>query len=187
MRSVKPRNKSGRRGLSLPEVLISLAITALLLTAIAGAFAASASAIEINDRYFRASQAARVSMEQLCSLLRRATAFDVGDGAYGNASSYSASKISIMYLDLVDGTQKSAVYQYDATNKVLQLVVGTNTYPLAHNISGVTFTSDLIPDPGSGSGAKMPVNCSVDITVQINEEQVHIRGSAVPHYAVIYK
>ena len=80
---------------------------------------------------------------------------------------------------------KSSKDTQNATKKELQMVVGANTYALAHNISGVTFTSDLIIDPGSH--ATMPVNCAVDIAVQINEEQVHFRGSAVPHYAVIYK
>ncbi|HEX2973414.1 MAG TPA: prepilin-type N-terminal cleavage/methylation domain-containing protein, partial [Tepidisphaeraceae bacterium] len=47
-----------RRGLSLVEVMISLVICSLLLTAVATAFRASTMAIEDNDQFFRASQAA---------------------------------------------------------------------------------------------------------------------------------
>ncbi len=57
--------KKSRKGLSLAEVMISLAISAMLLTAVAAAFTASSEAIEQNDQFFRASQAARVSMNQI--------------------------------------------------------------------------------------------------------------------------
>ena len=45
--------------------MISLAISASLLTAIAAAFSASSQAIETNDQVFRAPQAARVTINQI--------------------------------------------------------------------------------------------------------------------------
>ena len=62
-----------RHGLSLVEILISLAISASLLTAIAAAFSASASVIEKNDEVFRATQAARVTMLHLLTEIRQGT------------------------------------------------------------------------------------------------------------------
>ena len=49
-------SKKFRRGIGMAEALISLAITALLLTAVAAAFSASSAAIEMNDQFYRASR-----------------------------------------------------------------------------------------------------------------------------------
>ena len=59
------RKSPRRRGMSIVEVLISLAIVAMLLTAVAAAFSSSAQIIETNDQFFRASQAARVSLTRM--------------------------------------------------------------------------------------------------------------------------
>ena len=49
-----------RLGLSLAEVMISLAISSSLLVAVAAAFSSSSKAIENNDQFTRAAQAAQV-------------------------------------------------------------------------------------------------------------------------------
>src|SRR5687768_67366 len=61
-----------RSGLSIVEVMISLTIAAMLLTAVAAAFTASSDVIDHNDQFFRACQAARVSMNQMLTQIRRA-------------------------------------------------------------------------------------------------------------------
>jgi Tfp pilus assembly protein PilW len=61
-----------RRGLSIVEVLISLAISSLLLIGVAAAYTASADAIEINDHFFRATQSGRVTLNQMLTEIRRA-------------------------------------------------------------------------------------------------------------------
>src|SRR5215218_4356873 len=66
-----------RRGLSIVEVMISLTICSFLLVAVAAAYNASASAVEMNDRFFRATQAGRVTMNQLLTEIRRADAVQV--------------------------------------------------------------------------------------------------------------
>src|SRR3954470_5728397 len=65
-------SRQPRRGLSIVEVMISLTITSFLLVAVAAAYNASASAVEMNDRFFRATQAGRVTMNQLLTEIRRA-------------------------------------------------------------------------------------------------------------------
>ena len=60
------------RGLSIVEVMISLTISAFLLVAVAAAYNASANAVEMNDRFFRATQAGRVTLNQLLTEIRRA-------------------------------------------------------------------------------------------------------------------
>jgi prepilin-type N-terminal cleavage/methylation domain-containing protein len=176
------------RGMSLPEVLISLTITAMLLSAVAAAYAASSSAISINDRFYRASQAARVSMAQILNMVRRCDSCQVGGTYDGVSTTVSASYIGIIYKDQMTGATRNATYQLAAspTNQ-LQLVQDSQTHPLAHNITGLTFTADMAPDPGSASGAKVPVSITVDMTVTIGTEKIHVRGSAVPRHIIVYK
>src|SRR5205085_1130645 len=66
-----------RRGLSIIEVMISLTISAFLLVAVAAAYSASADAVEMNDKFFRATQAGRVTMNQVLTEIRRADAVQV--------------------------------------------------------------------------------------------------------------
>jgi hypothetical protein len=177
----RTRFKTRRSGLSLPEVLISLSICALLLTAVAAAFSASASAIEVNDRFFRASQAARISLAQMLALIRRCESCNL-PGYVAPTTSWSGSSINILYKDGITGAVVDNLYQFSGSpSNQLQLVTNGNTVPLAHNVSAVTFTTDMAQNAGH---VMIPVNVTVDITVQINEQQVHIRGSAVPRQVV---
>jgi len=177
MRIHRPRRLRSRRALSLPEVLISLAITALLLTAVAAAFTASASAIEVNDRFFRASQAARISLAQILALVRRCESCNI-PGYAAPATSCSGTSINIIYKDEITGTDHvDALFQFSGSpSNQLQLVLNGVTTPLAHNVKAVTFSADM----AQISNLWTPVNITVDITIQINEETVHIRGSAAP-------
>src|SRR2546430_12879354 len=72
-----PRHNTRRPGMTLIESMISLSIAAMLLVAVAAAYQASASAITMNDTFFRSSQAGRVSMNQLLTEIRRADAVQV--------------------------------------------------------------------------------------------------------------
>src|SRR5207248_2657435 len=76
-RTVGPaRRPRGRRALSLAEVMIALAITSMLLTAIAAAFQSSTQVIENNDKFFRATQSARVATNQILTEVRRSDSID---------------------------------------------------------------------------------------------------------------
>src|SRR2546421_10256836 len=99
------------RGLSLPEVLVSLTISALLLVAVAAAFSASAAAISVNDRFFRATQAARVSMEQILTLVRRCQSCQVGGTYDGVSPSVTAHYLGIIYNDEITGASTNVTYQ----------------------------------------------------------------------------
>ena len=57
-RKTHNRLRRSRAGLGMVEAMISLAIAASLLTAVAMAFRASADAVDQNDQFFRATQAA---------------------------------------------------------------------------------------------------------------------------------
>ncbi|HEV8605965.1 MAG TPA: hypothetical protein VGQ99_11390 [Tepidisphaeraceae bacterium] len=170
MRIVAPTNRLRNRvrlGLSLAEVMISLAISAMLLTAVAAAFTASSEAIEQNDEFFRASQAARVSMNQILTEIRRANAVQV---PAGNSS------LSMLTFDNKDRT-----YSYSAATKTLKMITNDvltdPDYRLASNCTTATFDVDTFTDSG---GIKHVVRVSVTIVVQVGKNQIRLTGSAAP-------
>jgi hypothetical protein len=171
----------------LIELMISLAISVTLLVAIAAAFGASSAAVESNAHFFTATQAGRVSMNQILSIIRRCDSCQPGN--YDNTSTtWSSSSLGINYHDPGTTVAHTLTYQYAAspTNE-LQLAQGGTTYSLAKNVTAMTFTADLQPDPQSQSHALRPVRITVDMTMTVGKETVRLTGSAVPRNTVVYK
>ena len=156
-----------RQGLSLAEVMISLAISAMLLTAVAAAFTASSEAIEQNDEFFRASQAARVSMNQILTEIRRANAVQVPTN---NKS-----------LSMLTHDNKDRTYSYDSAASKLKLITNDvltdPDYTLASNCTSGTFDADVVID---GGGIKHVVRVSVTVCVKVGKNQIRLTGSAAP-------
>jgi prepilin-type N-terminal cleavage/methylation domain-containing protein len=163
-----------RRGLSLVEVMISLAISAMLLTAVAAAFTASSDAIEINDEFFRASQAARVSMNQILTEIRRANAVQEPPN---NKT-----------LSMITHDNRDRTYLYDSAARRLKLitndVITDPDYTLAANCSTATFDVDTYTDSG---GIKHVVRVSVTIAVQVGANQIRLTGSAAPRKEQVWQ
>jgi len=140
-----------RRGLSLPEIMIGFAITVLLLTATAAAFNASAQAVSMNDMFFRASQSARVSLNQLMVEIRRCDAVSV----------------NTTYVDIIRPAEDLTPgevfrrFSYDSAGQKLTIQifqagnVGGPVRTVATNVTGVTFgPADLVRcQPGVGRRA----------------------------------
>ena len=167
------RNARRPRGLSLVEVMISLAIAALLLTGVAAAYSASASAIDMNDRFFRASQAARVSMHQLLTEVRRSQAVQVP---------------SATQIDVITATAQDRSYRFDSAAGKLKLITNESTtdpdYTLASNVTAASFVADTEPDPSTG--INRVVRVTVTVTVKIGDNEVRLSGSAAPRRSLVY-
>jgi prepilin-type N-terminal cleavage/methylation domain-containing protein len=161
---------SRRYGLSLVEVMISTALSAILLTAAGAAYSASTMAIENNDRFFTASQGARVAIGQMMAACRRAQ---------------SAPKMAVTAtsarLTTFDGHDRT--YQYNSAAQQLQMVdnnaAGTPMYILARNVTAATFNADL--DAGSNV-----LRISISVTVNVNGNQILLTGAAAPRGNVVY-
>lgn len=149
------------RGLGLIELLFSLVISALLLSAVAIAFAASSDAIEMNDQFFRATQAARVSVTQIMAEVRKST------GGVVDTDS----------LELTPPLGEKRLYSFDSTNKRLTLTFPDQltppTYTLARNVDSVSFFTD-------------GQTISMNVTVKIGRNQVTLNGSSMPRRTVSY-
>jgi len=125
---------TGRRtGFTLIELLLALAITAILLTAVALAFNASVINYRENEDIFKAINSARQTLFRITSQLRTATAVDP------TAPANECSMITAAGQDIT--------YRYDNTARVLYLITNYDAtdddYVLCSNVNSVTFTKDV--------------------------------------------
>jgi type II secretory pathway pseudopilin PulG len=151
-----------RRGLSLVEALIALSITAMLLTSVAAAFHASTAAIEMNDQFYRASQSARVSLNQILDGVRKC----------------QSGVVDTSTLTLTTELGQDRTYSLNGTNLMMTLTLPGDTTPssfkLASNIKTLKFDTD-------GKSISMLV------TVAVGTNQVTLCGSGFPRRLVVYQ
>lgn len=131
----KLRHKN-RRGFTIVEVLIALAITAMLLTAVATAFNASIINYRENESIFKAINSARQALFRITSQLRTATAVDP------NSPSNECTMITAGGDDIT--------YRYDSTSGNLLLITNDDgsddDYVLCEHVDSMTFTRQTIVD-----------------------------------------
>jgi len=159
------RPLSIRRGLTLVDATISLAICAMLLTAVAWAYSASSSAIERNDEFFRASNAARVSLQQILSEVRR-------------CQTMSFNPATPERLNVVTAAGAEYTYRYDSASRTLLLVNNDDPTDLGH-----AMARDITALSFSGDSSSI----CLTLTVSINGTPVTLSGSAVPRRKVTYQ
>jgi type II secretory pathway pseudopilin PulG len=172
-----------RSGLSLVEVMSSLAISSMLLTAIAAAFQSSTQVIQNNDRFFRATQSARVAINQILTEVRRCDAID--------DSKMSSTLLPIRRpVETRPPNEACRFYKYDATNKRLviyfQYTDGTLSaeYPLAEDVQSSPFTWDMGTD---ANNAVCVARVSVALQVKVGSSDIRLSGSAAPRRALTYQ
>jgi Tfp pilus assembly protein PilW len=167
-------------GGSLVEVMIALTITAMLLTAVAAAFSASASAIEHNDRFFRATQAARVAMNQILDAVRRSHAVQLTTDP-SPPSIVNSTWVEALTFDGHDYTYSFGGSQLRLTDNG---ATGSPQFTLARNVTSAQFIGEYAPNPNTG--ALRCVKVTLDIVVEIGGNRVHLSGSAVPRRTITY-
>jgi prepilin-type N-terminal cleavage/methylation domain-containing protein len=154
------RNARFATGLSLLEVMISLAIVAMLLTAVATAFSASSAVIEANDEFFRASQAARVTLNHITTDLRRGSAIMVlGDR-----------------VTLNNEAGANVHYRWDNANRRIMYspdTAGTAEYVLCTNVAGASCDTDALGK-----------HIALEIIVDVGSNRVRLAGSVTPRQSI---
>ena len=170
------------RGFSIAEVMLSLAITSMLLVGVSAAYSASANAVDGNDRFFRSTQAARVSMTQLVTEIRRADGIDAPDspGPYDNITIFRDP-------DLRLNEEESREFRYNAAAKTITLqitfkrkldgvIYKSPLYTLCRNVEEVKFGP---PDKVSGVEVRVPVT----VVVKSNGHTVRLSDTSGPRRA----
>jgi len=181
------------RGLSIIEVMISLTISAFLLVAVAAAYSASADAVEMNDRFFRATQAGRVTMNQLLTEIRRADLVQVGTNQIDIARPLPGSAGG---TGTALANETTRMIAYDAAKKQVTLQIHYNAsapspnspvYTLARNVEAAVFGPPEYLKDANGVQVTplVVVRVPVQLVVRIGTNEVRLSGASGPRRAAV--
>jgi len=128
------KNSKYKTGFTIAELLIALAISAMLLVAVAVAFNASAVNYQENEDIFRTINNARQALFRMTSQLRTADA--VNPAAPNNECSFFTA------------AGENITYQFRSAENKLYLItnIDSNEYVLCDNVTAMTFTKILTDD-----------------------------------------
>jgi hypothetical protein len=164
------------------EAMVSISITTMLLAGIATSFVSSANAVNVNDQFSRATQAARVTMNQILVECRRADAVQCS-----NTGTYDYFDV-IRPVEVLDPNEVYRRYRYDAANKQITLKIhyadGTDSaaYVMVRNVSSATFGP---PQMGvDANNATVVQRLPVMLTVKIGGNVITLNGAAGPRRAL---
>lgn len=172
------RPRRSRRGLGLVEVLISLAISAMLLAGIAAAFSGATAAVQTNDEFFRATQAGRVTLHHILTHVRQGTV---------DAPADSATLRLITAAKDGGGGEDDRTYKFlPATNQIVLITNDDLTdpdYVLARNVTSCAFTAEMGKDYNN---TDCVARLTMSIVVTVGENTVRLSGSVSPRRNLIY-
>jgi prepilin-type N-terminal cleavage/methylation domain-containing protein len=160
-----------RTGFTLVELLLALAITAILLTAVALAFNASVINYRENEDIFKAINSARQSLFRITSQLRTATAVDPA------APPNECSMITAATMSHPSG--EDITYRYDSTARVLYLITNDGDYVLCSNVNFVTFTKDSFVEVIAGVPTVKVKSVQIVISVASDGVEKKLAAAAV--------
>ncbi len=173
-----------RRGLSLAEILIAGAIVAMLLIAIATAYDATATSIQVNESFNRAAQIARIGVRRMTEEVRTAEAVQVGTSAQQSQTSI----IDAPNLDIIRADGTVVHYSFDSDAGQVLLTVDDPSDPmtvvLARNVAAASFTADIEQHPETG--VRRTVRVVVEITLDVDGQTLYLCGSSVPRREMVY-
>jgi prepilin-type N-terminal cleavage/methylation domain-containing protein len=159
-----------RRGFTLVECLIGLAISAVLLAAVAVAFNASLVSYGENEDMFRAINNARQAMARMTSQIRTAGYVDPNGTVWGVPHQTASSNQCELYAP---GGERIR-YEFRSADRKLYLVkITTNQeYVLCDGVTAATFTTT------SKNGVDA-TGVQISLTVQSGNASRTLSGAAV--------
>lgn len=166
-----------RRGLGLIEILIGLAISAILFTAVASAAFAFTRSVRDNQDYLTAVQAGRLSLIQITQKIRSCVACDIVDAPTGVTAPAGTKIGSTLQVITPDSAAEQAYKLRTEANKQ-QIAFFPNAdvnfgYRLANNVSNVRFTGEL-------DTAGTVINVHVTLTISVGDMSITMSDSAAP-------
>jgi hypothetical protein len=182
--------------------MISLVIVAMLLTAVAAAYSACASAINVNDEFFRATQGARVSMAQMLDMTRQSAVCRVGTEAENTAGvpPFTLTDKDTLYINTPappEGSPEAVqfpygkiiTYQYVPSDPDKPLKV-TDEYGITHILARHVETCQFASTVELIDVDKVPHRATTRVTIllviKVGENQLQLSGSTVPRQAMTY-
>lgn len=132
------RTTKYKTGFTIAELLMALAISAMLLVAVAVAFNASAMNYQENEDIFNTINAARQALLRMTSQLRTATAVDPTS--------------PINECTLLTSGGDDITYRYDSGQGTLYLItnddLSDSDYVLCENVTALTCTKNVVVEDG---------------------------------------
>jgi Tfp pilus assembly protein PilW len=141
------------------ECLISLAISAMLLAAVAVAFNASAINYSANEEMYKTINNARQALTRMTSQLR--TGHFVDPNAAANRCNFFTA------------TNEDTSYLFNSADQTLYLITGGNQYVLCNNVVAATFTKTPTYPPGDCKSVQ------ISLTVRSGDFQRTLAAAAV--------
>ncbi len=156
------QNTRYKTGFTIAELLIALAMVAMLLVAVAVAFNASATNYQQNEDIFRTINSARQALFRMTTQLRTADAVDPNSPA--NECS------------MITASNEDITYRYNSADNKLYLITNDDTtdsdYVLCENVTALTCKKTPTDD---GFNCK---SVQITITVQSGDVQRTVSGAA---------
>lgn len=151
-------------GFTMAELLIALAITGLILTAVAMAFNASVMNYRENENIFKVVNGARQALTRMTTDIRTAQAVDPNE---------PSTQCSLITADGSDIT-----YQYNSTDDKLYLVtnddLSDSNYVLCDNVTAATFQREVVTTPST-----YVKSVQISMTVESGNVQRTLSAAAV--------
>ncbi len=132
-------------GFTLVEILVSLLVTAMLITAVAVAFNASVKNYNMNKDVFNAVNKARQTLTMITTKLRTARAVQT-DSPSNECTFY-------------DAVGDHITYRFNSSQNKLYVIKDTGTYLLCDGVNAMTFTRNL------GDGGLYVESVQISMTV----------------------
>jgi prepilin-type N-terminal cleavage/methylation domain-containing protein len=148
-------------GFTIAELLISLAIMALLLAAVAAAFNASIANYRDNEDIFKTINNARQALTRITNQLRTADAVDPNEPSN--------------QCSLITAGGDNITYRHDNSDNKLYVDFNSNSYVLCDNVTAMTFTKDTATE----DSVTYVKSVQVSMTVTSGELEKTLSAAAV--------
>ena len=171
-----------RRGVGLPDMLMALMISSMLLVAAGAAMNASIKAHQITGRRADLNQAARTTLHRVLSGIRTSAehapieAGDVDDFAGGATA-------TVGHFGMYDAAGRAIVFRHDPAAGVLHMSRDGQEHVLLRGVTTFEVTMEPMRSRVSrrtGGGFDLLRRAGVLLTLDRDGERVTLSGSVVP-------
>jgi prepilin-type N-terminal cleavage/methylation domain-containing protein len=180
--TLRSTRRTHRRGLGLAEMLVALAISAALLSAVAVAVDASFKAYQINQEHSDLTQRARLAVHRITTMIRQ-TETHAPDNT-GLAAEFATGKtvtdIGISMFDLSD-PPTPITFRHDVPNRRVIAIVNNVPHTLCEGVEGFAVRMEPMRSAKSlrtGGSWDLLRRVTILITVRSNSETA-LKGEGV--------
>lgn len=154
-------NSQNKKGFTIVELLVSLAITAVIMVSVAAALNASFDNYSENKKMYQAVNNARQALSRMTNQMRTALVDPCGIADQS-------------YCTLLLPDSSEVTYRYDSDAKKLYLNTSGTDYLLCDNVSAMTFNKDT-----NGSVPPDVKSVVISMTVQAGDASQTLSAAAI--------